>query len=66
MNIKQAGNMEKEIKKCDKCGWRGYEDELQVNPVSLDGGEDVTFIKVCPKCNDEDYLIDPWEDDSEG
>ena len=45
---------------------RGYEDELQVNPVSLDGGEDVTFIKVCPKCNDEDYLIDPWEDDSEG
>lgn len=57
--------MEKQVVKCDKCGWRGYDDELIVQPIGLPHN-DLTFTKICPSCGSDDYLTNPWEDDSEG
>jgi hypothetical protein len=58
--------MENNIVRCNNCYWKGYEDELEVIPISVDNGNDVTFMKGCPKCKTDDYLTDLWVDDSEG
>lgn len=51
--------------RCNWCYWEGEEDDLKlVNESSKIDEEDDTlyWIKVCPNCGYEDYLMDIEDD----
>jgi len=52
--------------RCNWCDWEGYEDDLDlIVDLSDDGiSHDVHYLKVCPGCKQEDYLMDIDNDNS--
>ena len=46
--------------RCNWCDWEGYEDDLDlIVDLSDDGiSHDVHYLKVCPGCKQQDYLMD--------
>jgi hypothetical protein len=44
--------------RCNMCYWKGEEDDLEILEDGLDVIGDKVYMKACPKCLTDDYLID--------
>ena len=44
--------------KCNMCDWQGSEDELELIEEEPGNQVDRSFVKVCPNCQVDDYLMD--------
>jgi len=46
--------------RCNWCGWEGCDDDLKLVVDLCDDiiSHDVHYLKVCPECNQDDYLMD--------
>ena len=53
----------KEVR-CNFCAWEGTNEDLEILHESTNiETKERHFVKVCPYCKSDDYLIDIWDVD---